>query len=904
MSQIAEVVMSKACIQTTCPYCGVGCGVKASVENEATREITIAGDPSHPANLGRLCSKGSALADTVDTDARLLYPEVDHTRVGWDEALDRVASQFAAVAAKHGPDSVAFYVSGQLLTEDYYVANKLLKGFVGTANIDTNSRLCMSSAVAGHKRAFGADIVPGCYEDLEQAQLIILVGSNTAWAHPVLYQRIRKAKQDNPQLRVVVIDPRATSTCDEAELHLPLKPGTDAFLFNGLLHYLRSCGAIDYRFLEQHVEGFADAFAQAEATATDIDTVAEHCGLSSEQVHTFFQWFMETEQTVTAWCMGINQSSSGTDKVNAIINAHLATGRIGRPGMGPFSITGQPNAMGGREVGGLANMLAAHMDFAKPGHVELVERFWSAPQMATQPGLKAVELFEAVKAHKIKAIWIMATNPIVSMPDADQVKAALAECEFVVVSDCFKHIDTREFAHVLLPAQGWGEKNGTVTNSERRISRQRPIFNQPAGEAMPDWWIITQVAQRMGYQEAFDYHSAYDIFVEHAALSGYENYGERDFDISGLAELSAQEYDDLQPIQWPVNAAYPQGRQRFFDDGQFYTASGKAQFMPVTPQRPKNDLSAEYPMWLNTGRIRDQWHTMTRTGLSARLSDHIPEPYAELHPTDAQRLGLADKALCQIKSPWGYMYARVVISDDQQLGSVFIPMHWTAQLASHGRVDALVNPVTDPFSGEPEFKHTPVSVSAYQPGWHGFILSRRALDLTDCGVEYWVQVRGRQFFRYELAGDSMPEAWERWARGLLCEEQADVQWQEYADNSRQVYRAGRLQGSQLESCVFIAPHIDLPERNWLASLFVLDEITERDRVGLLTGRPGNGQADTGRVVCSCFSVGEKTITAAISEQGLTEVEQIGQCLKAGTNCGSCIPELRKLLAAQQVPVAS
>ena len=433
---------------------------------------------------------------------------------------------------------------------------------------------------------------------------------------------------------------------------------------------------------------------------------------------------------MSLYSQGINQSSSGTDKVNAIINCHLATGRIGKPGMGPFSLTGQPNAMGGREVGGLSHQLAAHMDFSSADDIDRVARFWDTDTIARKPGLPAVDLFDAIYDGKVKAVWIMGTNPVVSMPNADKVKQALQRCEFVAVSDCIANTDTTALAHVLLPALGWSEKDGTVTNSERCISRQRALFS-PAGSAKPDWWIITQVARRMGFEQAFQYQDASEIFREHAALSGFENNAEqglRDFDISALANISQHEYDLLQPIQWPVNQAYPQGRARLFEDGQFFTASGKAQFIAIEPRSPVNLPDNNYPLILNTGRLRDQWHTMTRTALAAKLNQHKPEPFVEVHPVDAQQYALLPNTLAVIESQWGSMLARVQITDSQQPGSLFVPMHWTEQYASQGRMGALVNPVVDPVSKQPESKHTPVRIKAYQPVWQGFILSTARTD--------------------------------------------------------------------------------------------------------------------------------------------------------------------------------
>ncbi len=880
--------MSKT-IETTCPYCGVGCGVLATPDGQGG--VVVKGNPDHPANFGRLCSKGSALGETVDLEGRLLYPEIDDQRVSWDRALDHVAQGFAKVVAEHGPDAVAFYVSGQLLTEDYYVANKLIKGYIGTANIDTNSRLCMSSSVVGHKRAFGSDTVPCCYEDLERAKLIVLTGSNTAWCHPVLYQRLVKAKKENPDMMIVVLDPRATSTCDIADLHLPLRSGSDATLFNGLLSYLEQDGEINYLFADNYTEGLNEALKAARESAPNVDAVAQRCGLEMDKVREFYRLFARTERVITVYSQGINQSSSGSDKVNAIINCHLASGRIGRPGMGPFSFTGQPNAMGGREVGGLANMLAAHMDIENPDHRALVQTFWNSPTLAEKPGRKAVDMFNAIAEGKIKAVWIMATNPVVSMPDADNVKAALEACPLVVVSDCMNNSDTVKLAHVRLPATGWGEKDGTVTNSERCISRQR-AFHPEAGEAKADWWIISQVAQRMGF-EGFAYRHQYEIFNEHAELSGYENRGQRDFNISAMGDQDRQSYDHIKPVQWPVTPDRPRGTARMFSDGRFFTPSGKARLLPITPRSPMNAPDDSFPMVLNTGRIRDQWHTMTRTGKAPRLSEHSPEPFVALHPEDAVRYGIKDETLVRVFSRWGEMIARARIEEGQRPGDLFVPMHWNQEYASCGRVDALVNPEIDPHSGQPELKHTPARIAPFNSIWHGFILSRRKLQFK--GISYWARATGNGYYRYELAGEQMPGDWPAWARSYLCDEGADINWVELLDIGHQTYRGVRMAGDQVESCLFIAPDYALPSRSWLASLFEKDTLSEDERRALLTGKPPVGQEDVGRVVCACLSVGENTLRKVIAEQGLQSVEAIGQCTGAGTGCGSCVPELKKLL---------
>ncbi len=878
--------------RTTCPYCGVGCGVIATVEEDG--RVGVRGDPDHPANRGRLCSKGTALGQTLGREGRALQPEIDGRPAGWGEALDTVAARLRQVMATHGPDAVAFYVSGQLLTEDYYVANKLMKGFIGSGNIDTNSRLCMSSAVAGHKRAFGEDAVPCSYEDLEQADLVVLAGTNLAWCHPVLFQRLQAARRARPGLGVVVIDPRRTETAAAADLHLALRPGSDAWLFNGLLDHLRREDCLDLAFLERHAEGFAGALAAARASAPSLPEVAAACGLDEAEVATFYRWFARTGRTVTLFSQGINQSSSGTDKVNSIINCHLATGRIGRPGCGPFSITGQPNAMGGREVGGLANQLAGHMELDDAVARERVMRFWQAANPARGPGLKAVDLFRAVESGRVRAVWIMATNPAVTLPDADRVRAALRRCELVIVSDCERHTETTACAHILLPAAAWGEKEGTVTNSERRISRQR-AFLDPPGEARPDWWIVAQVGARLGHAAAFDYRSPAEVFREHAALSAFENGGERLFDLGALQHLGEAEYAALEPVQWPVPASAPGGTARLFGEGRFPTATGRARLVAVRPRPPVHRPDGAAPLVLNTGRVRDHWHTLTRTARAPRLTGHSPEPYVQIHPRDAAAAGVEEGGLARLRSCWGTALLRVSVSPEQRPGAVFAPMHWSAPYASAGRVDALVNPVTDPISGQPEFKHTPVRVEPWVPAWQAFVLAReRSAEME---AAYRVVVPGDGYVRYELAGSEPVADWTAHVRAWLG---GGGEWMEFEDQGAGHYRGALIRAGRLEACLFVSRDGRLPPRTWLAGLMALECLDEESYRGLLTGRPGAGQADAGPVVCACHGVGRETILAAVRGQGLDSVDAIGTVLRAGTQCGSCRPALQALLESEGV----
>ncbi|MDJ0740961.1 MAG: molybdopterin-dependent oxidoreductase [Gammaproteobacteria bacterium] len=876
-------------VRTTCPYCGVGCGIIAAIDDDG--RLTVRGDREHPANQGRLCSKGAALGETVDLDGRLLYPEVAGRRVDWDTALDTVAARLREIVATHGPDAVAFYVSGQLLTEDYYVANKLMKGRIGSANIDTNSRLCMSSAVAAYKRAFGSDSVPTCYEDLEQADLVVLVGSNLAWCHPVLFQRIVAARTARPGLKTVVIDPRRTASCDGAWLHLPLRSGTDAILFDGLLAWLDAHGHADRAFIEQHTQGVDEALAIARWYAPSVTSVAEQCGLNAADVEAFYRLFADTPRVVSLFSQGVNQSSCGTDKGNSLINCHLLTGRIGTPGAGPFSITGQPNAMGGREVGGLANQLAAHMELGDPEARARVARFWGATSVPERPGYQAVELFRAIESGAVKAVWIMATNPAVSLPDTDQVRRALTACDCVIVSDCVAGNDTLTYADVRLPALAWGEKDGTVTNSERRISRQRAFLAAP-GEARADWSIIGDVARRMGYA-GFDYRHAGEIFDEHARLSGFENGGERDFDIAALAGQSPDEYAAMAPVQWPLRHDRS-GTARLFGDGRFFTASGRANFVAVAPRPPARHADPAYPLILNTGRVRDHWHTMTRTGKSPRLSGHISEPFVAVHPADAAQIGLHDGELATVISVWGEAVLRAELSDAQPPGQVFAPMHWNDQFASQARIGSLVNPCVDPISGQPEFKHTPVRVVPYRAAWHGFLLSRR--PLVPQQATYWSKARRRGLWHYELAGELAPDDWAVCMREQLGRDEQVAEWRELYDSTQVNYRGARIVDGRLDAVVIIGPDHALPPRDWLAELFNKERLETAERNRLLRGTPPDGRVDAGPIVCSCFSVGVNTLRDAIANRALATPEAIGEALAAGTNCGSCIPELRRLIA--------
>ena len=882
-------------ILSTCPYCGVGCGVAVSIDDSADSSASkkkplVLASKVHPANFGRLCSKGSALGETllsVKQSNRITAPSIDGNIVTWDDATDSIAQKIDESIKTHGKESVAFYLSGQLLTEDYYVANKLIKGFIGTANVDTNSRLCMASAVVGYKRAFGSDTVPCSYEDLEYADLIVLIGSNAAWTHPVLYQRMVAAKETNPNLRVVLIDPRKTASDDIADLHLPLAPSSDAFLFQGLLNYLVENDAIDQDYIDQNTDGFEDAVA--DAGKLSLDDIVEKTCVNKNDLVAFYKLFAKTKKTISFYSQGINQSATGSDKCNAIINCHLASAKIGYVGAGPFSITGQPNAMGGREVGGLANQLAAHMDFA-PADVDRVQRFWNSPLIASEAGLKAVDLFDAIDEGKIKVLWVMATNPAVSLPDSNKVRRALEKCETVIVSD-ITHTDTSKYADIILPALGWSEKDGTVTNSERRISRQREFVKAP-GVAKPDWWAMAQVGQKMGYKDAFDYQSPRDVFVEHAQLSSFENDGSRDFDISGLAQLSETQYNDLKPIQWPVNQANPNGTERMFTDGKFFTANKKAKFITNTAQLfdTLETTNTEHKLVLNTGRLRDQWHTMTRTGLAPTLTSHDDVPFVQINPTDAANAELHENMFAELYNQFGSFVARVEITDSVTPKQLFSPIHWTDQFASNGVVSSVVSPEVDPISGQPESKASKVSIRKFDCKSWAKLVTLNPIKNNDWA--YWAQSKTKQGY-ITLVGYNDDLEWRTWLNETIGQTQQKEQalsFTQYVNPIKQTEAFVARGEDTIQALVFACNKVeDLPSFIWLDEAFVNENIKE-----LIQGEVGA----TDELICSCFRTSRKKMEAAI-EAGSKTQEALAVSLGCGSKCGSCRPEINRLLGIKK-----
>ncbi|GAA4325116.1 nitrate reductase [Pigmentiphaga soli] len=893
---------------STCCYCGVGCGVL--IESEGDRITGVRGDPDHPANFGRLCSKGLALAASAQsTVGRALRPELRPSRgalrrpVDWDTALDTVARRFADVISEHGPDAVAFYVSGQLLTEDYYVFNKLAKGLVGTNNIDTNSRLCMSSAVTGYKLAFGADGPPTCYDDLERARTVFFAGSNMAYAHPVLFRRLEAARAADPSIRWVTIDPRHTDTAAVSDLHLRIQPGTDVALFDGMLHHLIWEGRIDAGYIGRGTEGFDDLKRAVRDMTPAV--AASICGIDEEDLRTAADWFAASPATLSLYCMGLNQSSHGTDKNLALINLHLATGQLGRPGAGPFSLTGQPNAMGGREVGGMATMLAAHRDIGNAAHRAEVAAFWGVETLSERPGLTAVDLFDAVAGGRVKAVWIVCTNPVHSMPDIGAVRQALQAAEFVVVQEAFADTDTVPYADVLLPAATWGEKNGTVTNSERRVSRVRPAVGPP-GQARPDWWIAAEIGRRMqarlrpGTPPLFPYREAGAIFDEHAALTRG-----RDLDMSGM---DYRLLETAGPQQWPLPAGSLHGQARRYEDGRFATASGRARFH-ATPYRPvAAATSARYPFHLTTGRLRDQWHGMSRTGRVVQAFSHAPEPALDMNPRDAARRGLRAGELVRIRSREGELVLPLNTTDDVPSGTVFAAMHWNGRFLNSGGINEVSNAAVDARSFQPELKHAAVRVDkadelAWQAwaaiaadGQEGALALRTRLQplLAACGYAA-LSLHGTQARPVVALRAACAEADDAWlaaladAAGLLPG--PDVL--DYRDRRRAVTKAVRWQDGVPAGFLLAG---DVAGADALLELVAAGRPWQGPRLRAFA--PDAGAAPRDRTVCQCKTVPESAIVAAIGRGA--DVPALKAELGCGTVCGSCVPELARLCGARKV----
>ena len=899
--------------RSVCPYCGTGCGVL--LEHDGERVLAVRGDPQHPANFGALCTKGRALAETMDGE-RLLAPLMRTTRefapqpVSWQEALQHSARRFAEVLRDHGPEACAFYVSGQLSTEDYYVVNKLAKGFLGTNHIDTNSRLCMASTVSAYKTSLGQDSVPGCYEDIELADVILIAGANPAFAHPIVFRRIEAARQKNPKLFVMTLDPRRTPTAAASDLHIPLTPGTDVAFFHGMLHILMRDGLLNKRFIEEHTEGFA-ALRHVVYDYTP-NRVAALCGLSVAVIEQAASAFGQARRALSLWCQGLNQSSHGTDKNRALINLHLATGQIGRPGAGPLSLTGQPNAMGGREVGGMPSLLPGHREISRSEDRADMAGIWGIAGLNPEPGLSAVPLFSAVAAGRIKALWIACTNPVVSLPETSLVESALKAAEYVVVQEAYYPTETTAFADLILPAASFAERNAIVTNSERRISLMRQAIKAP-GISRPDWQIFRDFAHALGSQmdalgiptvgrethsdraqRLFAFASHRDVFDEYRRCTKG-----RDLDITGL------DWEALEagPQQWPYPAGASHGQARLYENHVFATANGRARFAAADYKPVAEPLSPTYPWHLTSGRLRDQWHTMSRTGQVAGLFSHVAEAVLTLHPADAQKIGVASGDLVTVTGLRGAATVRAELSDGLCEGTVFLPMHFGARFSAHGAVNALTAAsALDPVSGQPELKHMAVSLKNAALPFTGTLIRRLEPGLWAAArlllprfpyASLWRRASplGEALvLRFADAEAPAADLGTHLDQTLALTTGETVAYEDSRGTSKSMLiRGGRLWGVRLLGDDGTAP--------WLEDLLLTgaDVGPIRHRLVAPAG-PDVRVGASSPLVCQCRGVCEQAIRTAV-QAGASTVQAVGAMCGAGVECGSCRPEIGILLKA-------
>ncbi|HTK02764.1 MAG TPA: molybdopterin-dependent oxidoreductase [Bordetella sp.] len=887
-------------VSSVCCYCGTGCGVRVQARDD--RVIAVSGDDSHPSNRGRLCSKGMQLGDTVRRDAaRVLRAQWRPTRgepqadIALDRALDIAADRLADIIGQHGPDAVGFYLSGQLLTEDYSVFNKLARALVGTNNVDTNSRLCMSSAVAGYKQTLGADAPPACYEDLELADTVFIAGANVAFAHPVLFRRLEAARQARPHMRIIVVDPRRTDTAALADLHLPILPGTDVALFHAMLRVMVDEALIDRAYIERHTEGFA-ALERRIGDFTP-EAAQEICGVPAADIVQAARWFARSPATLSLYTMGLNQSSSGTAKNAALIHLHLATGQIGKPGAGPFSLTGQPNAMGGREAGGMATLLPGHRDPGSAADRAEVAALWGVESIPATPGLPALEMFDAVLDGRIKALWIVATNPAQSLPDQARVRAALEKAEFVIVQDAYAGTETLAYADLVLPAATWPEKDGTTTNSERRISRVRAAISPP-GDAQPDWRLAADVAARLARRIApektghFVYAGESDVFAEHARTTAG-----RDLDYSTLT-YALLERDG--PQQWPyrpaVSAPLPDGTARLYTDGRFATPNGRARFVDVGYVPVAEPVCPDYPLRLTTGRLRDHWHTMARTALSPTLTRHVEEPWLSMHSSDMAGAGLAENALARVTSRRGQLYIAVRSDDSLRPGHAFLPMHWGSAFIAGDGINALTNPARDPVSRQPELKHSAIAVEPAALAWQATGWIRGDAAALRRGLAPWLR-------RFPYAAVLPTALGGGGARIALAARQAPAI--DVLDALCGALDLARPHAAYDDPHRGILRRVALADRTPAAFLLagdtrLLDTLSAWADGGtapsslsqLLMGR--TAPVERARMVCVCHGVTDRAIHAGIAA-GL-DLEGLRRSLRCGTGCGSCGPEVARMVA--------
>ena len=918
--------------KSSCCYCGVGCGV--IIEHNDIEITGVRGDPDHPANFGKLCSKGSSLhlstKRLLQQQVRALQPQMRQHRTetlsdsDWESCTEFVSERLAQCIREYGPDSVGFYVSGQLLTEDYYVFNKLAKGLIGTNNIDSNSRLCMSSAVAAYKQSLGADAPPCCYEDIDHAEVILIAGSNTAYAHPILYRRIEEARQKNPQLKIIVVDPRRTDTAQEADLHLAIQPGSDVALFNGMLYLCLWEGWLDHEFIAAHTDGFAELKNLVRDFTPSM--VAKTCGIREQDLLEATRLFATSKASLSLYCQGLNQSIAGTAKNSALINLHLATAHIGRAGAGPFSLTGQPNAMGGRETGGMANLLPAHRDLGNPQHRAEVAALWKVDDIPSTAGKTAVEMFDAVRQGEIKILWIVCTNPAQSMPDQHLIREALTRAELVIVQEAYRGTATMAYADVVFPAASWGEKSGTVTNSERRITRVKAAL-PPYAQAKPDWEIATSVALKLAQKlerstPYFSYADSEEIWNEHRQTTAG-----RDLDITGLSYAILEEQGAQ---QWPYPKDAASGTRRLYTDATFATVNGKAKFIATPYLAPSEKISARYPFLLNTGRLRDQWHGMSRTGTIAQLYAHAPEPAIQLSVSDMQTRFITDGDLVEISNARGKIILPAVRSDSLQAGQVFIPMHWGQEftgghhvnqdqsVTAHLGVNALTTSAFDAISKQPELKLAHVRINKLHLAW-------RFLGVAWINESELLQVQQnlRQFYTdFSFASCTLFGRGEQAGivfRGAHTESIAAHRLQElilslqidthdslrYEDKARSASRLIRLQQNEAKRTMRgYALTGDISAESWLNPL--LQQQTHVTRSAELLQRYAPTAQTTSvpsNIVCSCLNVSRQQIESELSDTAqlqaqlpmMEKFKLLQNKLRCGTNCGSCVPEVKQLI---------
>ncbi len=892
-------------IKSTCCYCGVGCGVLIAVDNEQI--VGLRGDPDHPANRGRLCTKGASLPLSSGAEQRLRYPEARRQRgqigqrLSWDAALDQAAERFAETIAQHGPDSVAFYISGQLMTEDYYVFNKLAKGLIGTNNVDTNSRLCMSSAVAGYKQTLGADAPPCSYEDIGLAATLLIAGANPALAHPIVFRAIEDARAENPELKIIVIDPRRSETAEIADLHLALRPGSDITLFNGLLQVMLAENLVDEAYIAAHTEGFAELAAQV-ADHTP-ERVAEWCGLAAADIVQAARWFANNGPALSLYCQGLNQSAHGTHNNAALIHLHLATGQIGRPGAGPFSLTGQPNAMGGREVGGMANLLSAHRDLANPEHRAEIARLWGVPSVPAQPGKAAVDLFEAIESGQIKAVWIACTNPAQSLPHQQRVRAALAKAEYVVVQEAYGHTDTVAYADLLLPATGWGEKEGTVTNSERCITRVMAAIPGP-GEARHDWAIATDFARRLGKKlgndavdRLFPYESAESVFNEHRLTT----VG-RDLDIGGLSYARLEREG---PQQWPCPDEAP-GQRRLYADGRFPTASGRARFVRLMASNTADQINDAQPISLMSGRLRDQWHGMSRTGNLPRLFNLDSEPVLGMHAEDMAARQLNDGMVAEVSNGRGAFAVRVVADPRLRPGQAWMPMHWGSQFMNSPGVNTLTSPAVDPYSQQPELKHAAVEVTALNLPYPVTLIRRCSDKAAARAMAHSLQPLLARFPYATLGLYGRNHALVVLRLALVAAPAAEVLAEldaaagfvvtagsiEFHDAARGVHKLALVHDGNL---VGVRLAGEDAAQAWLKSALAEDDLSsELLRLALAPSAQAPIRREPRQIVCKCADTSDRQILDAFAAGA--DLAGVQERFKCGTFCGSCLPSIKRMAA--------